>query len=68
MDRLSTTRLRQFFATIQVPCPYLPERTEQKLVLELRGQDASQLHTELSRTIWRTGQPVRLAKPVCRCG
>ena len=65
MDRLFTTRIRQFFATIQVPCPYLPERTEQKLVLEMRGQDVTQLHTDLSRAGFRRSHHLAY-KPACQ--
>ncbi len=65
MNRLFTQRIRQFFATIQVPCPYLPERTEQKLVLELRGPDLAQLHTDLSRAGFRRSHHLAY-RPACQ--
>jgi leucyl-tRNA---protein transferase len=65
MDRLFTHRIRQFFATIQVPCPYLPERTEQKLVLELRGHDLAGLHTNLSRAGFRRSHHLAY-RPACQ--
>lgn len=64
MNRAFPTRLRQFFATIQTPCPYLPMRTEQKLVMELRGPDLMQLHTELSRAGFRRSHHLAY-RPAC---
>lgn len=57
-------RMRQFFATVPVPCPYLPAHREQKLVVEL-GQGDDGLYDELSRAGFRRSH--RLAyKPACR--
>ncbi|MCA8929885.1 MAG: arginyltransferase, partial [Alphaproteobacteria bacterium] len=65
MDRAHPSRLRQFFATIQVPCPYLPMRTEQKLVMELRGPDLLPLHTDLSRAGFRRSHHLAY-RPACQ--
>ena len=56
---------RQFFATVSVPCPYLPMRTEQKLVVELRSTDIADLHTELSRAGFRRSHHLAY-RPACR--
>ena len=58
-------RFRQFFATVSVPCPYLPMRTEQKLVVELRSADVTGLHTELSRAGFRRSHHLAY-RPACR--
>ena len=58
-------RLRQFFATVSVPCPYLPMRTEQKLVIELRAVNVADLHTELSRGGFRRSHHLAY-RPACR--
>ena len=58
-------RLRQFFATVSVPCPYLPMRTEQKLVIELRAANLPDLHTELSRAGFRRSHHLAY-RPACR--
>lgn len=57
-------RMRQFFATVPVPCPYLSSHREQKLVVELGDGDA-ELYAELSRAGFRRSH--RLAyRPACR--
>ena len=57
--------LRQFYATAAVPCPYLPDRVERKLIVELAGVHAPALYDELSRAGFRRSH--RLAyRPACR--
>ncbi|MFN4090315.1 MAG: arginyltransferase [Alphaproteobacteria bacterium] len=46
-------RLRRFFATTPVPCPYLPGGTERKLVVELAGPGSAALFADLSRAGFR---------------
>jgi leucyl-tRNA---protein transferase len=58
-------RFRQFFATVPVPCPYLPMRAEQKLVIELRSGSNTELHTELSRAGFRRSHHLAY-RPACR--
>ncbi len=65
MHQSNTNRLRQFFATVAVPCPYLPMRSEQKLVIELRGPNQAELHTELSRAGFRRSHHLAY-RPACR--
>lgn len=56
--------LHQFFATSAVPCPYLPDRAERKLIIELGGNTAA-LFDELSRAGFRRSH--RFAyRPACR--
>ena len=40
---------RFFFATAPLPCPYLPDRVERRVVTELFGRDATRLHDQLAR-------------------
>ena len=58
-------RPRQFFASVPVPCPYLPAKVERKLVVELAGADASALFTELSRAGFRRSHGYAY-RPACR--
>ncbi len=58
-------RLRHFFATTPVPCPYLAGRVEQKLVVELAGDDAPDLFAELSRSGFRRSHGFAY-RPACR--
>src|ERR1700676_4250720 len=54
-----------FFATASVPCPYLPGRSERKLIVELAGRAAPAFYNELSRAGFRRSH--RLAyRPACR--
>jgi arginine-tRNA-protein transferase len=38
-----------FYTTAPLPCPYVPGRTERKVVTELAGVSAESLHDRLSR-------------------
>jgi arginine-tRNA-protein transferase len=59
--------LRQFFTAGPVPCPYLAERAERKLIVELTGAAAADLYDELSRIGFRRSQgfAYRPACPQC---
>ena len=39
---------RFFFSTTPMPCPYLPNRMERRVVTELIGRDPVTLHEQLS--------------------
>lgn len=68
MDQSFGRRPRQFYATVPVPCPYLPNQSEQKLVIELRGRDPDSLYQELARAGFRRSHGVAY-KPACKgCG
>jgi arginine-tRNA-protein transferase len=57
--------LPQFFATTSVPCPYVPDRAERKLIVELTGRGAAGFYDELSRAGFRRSH--RFAyRPACR--
>lgn len=56
--------LHHFFATPPMPCPYFPERTERRLVTELSGRDAGQLHDVLSSSGFRRSHGMAYA-PTC---
>ncbi|WP_431305199.1 arginyltransferase [Sediminicoccus sp. BL-A-41-H5] len=61
----SRTRRPQFFyTTTPLPCPYLPGRTERKIVTELTGPDAEALHDRLSRAGFRRSHNIAYS-PVC---
>ena len=54
-----------FFATASVPCPYVPGRSERKLIVELTGRPAPAFYNELSRAGFRRSH--RFAyRPACR--
>ncbi|MCP5365115.1 MAG: arginyltransferase [Hyphomicrobiales bacterium] len=54
-----------FFATAPLPCPYLPNRTERRLVTELAGRHADALHDMLSQSGFRRSHCLAYV-PVCR--
>jgi arginyl-tRNA--protein-N-Asp/Glu arginylyltransferase len=53
-----------FYTTAPLPCPYLPGRTERKIVTELSGAEAESLHERLSRAGFRRSHNIAYA-PVC---
>ena len=53
-----------FYTTAPLPCPYLPGRTERKIVTELAGADAEPLHDRLSRAGFRRSHNIAYS-PVC---
>ncbi len=55
---------RFFFATAPLPCPYLPDRVERRVVTELAGRDAMMLHDTLSLAGFRRSHGVAYA-PAC---
>jgi leucyl-tRNA---protein transferase len=63
--QLVVAPLHQFFATSQVACPYLPDRAERKLIIELGGAEGPDFYDELSRAGFRRSH--RFAyRPACR--
>jgi arginyl-tRNA--protein-N-Asp/Glu arginylyltransferase len=53
-----------FYTTAPLPCPYLPGRTERKIVTELAGGEAEGLHDRLSRAGFRRSHNIAYS-PVC---
>ena len=53
-----------FYTTAPLPCPFLPGRTERKIVTELSGTEAEALHERLSRAGFRRSHNIAYA-PVC---
>lgn len=53
-----------FYTTAPLPCPYVPGRTERKVVTELTGVMAETLHDKLSRGGFRRSHNIAYA-PVC---
>jgi arginine-tRNA-protein transferase len=53
-----------FYTTAPLPCPYVPGRTERKVVTELSGVSAESLHDRLSRGGFRRSHNIAYA-PVC---
>jgi arginyl-tRNA--protein-N-Asp/Glu arginylyltransferase len=65
MDQVQLKRPQFFFTTAPLPCPYLPDRLERKLVTELSGGPQSRaLHETLSRAGFRRSHAIAYA-PVC---
>lgn len=65
MDFTGRKRVRQFFATAPTPCPYIAGRSEQKLVIELRTDDAGAFFGDLSRAGFRRSHGLAY-RPACR--
>ncbi|MDA1091468.1 MAG: arginyltransferase [Proteobacteria bacterium] len=55
---------RFFFATAPLPCPYMPDRIERRVVTELLGRDAVALHNGLSVAGFRRSHNIAYA-PAC---
>jgi arginine-tRNA-protein transferase len=53
-----------FYTTAPLPCPYVPGRTERKVVTEIVGPEAEPLHDRLSRAGFRRSHNIAYA-PVC---
>lgn len=64
MNYRTIRRPNFFYTTAPLPCPYLPGRTERKVVTELTGPEAESLHDRLSRAGFRRSHNIAYA-PVC---
>jgi len=64
MDHSPLKRPQFFFTTAPLPCPYLPDRLERKLVTELSGPGAENLHEALARSGFRRSHSLAYA-PAC---
>jgi arginyl-tRNA--protein-N-Asp/Glu arginylyltransferase len=64
MDQTPLKRPQFFFTTAPLPCPYLPDRLERKLVTELSGPGAESLHEALARSGFRRSHSIAYA-PAC---
>jgi leucyl-tRNA---protein transferase len=51
--RTLVASLQHFYRTSTLPCPYLPEQSERKLITELAGRDARSLYDDLCRAGFR---------------
>ena len=56
---------RQFFATSPVACPYIADRAERKLIVELGGSGAALFYDDLSRAGFRRSHHFAY-RPACR--
>jgi leucyl-tRNA---protein transferase len=54
----------QFYRTAALPCPYLADRVERKLVTELAGREAVAFYNELSRAGFRRSHNLAY-RPAC---
>lgn len=59
--------VRHFFATAPLPCPYLPDRLERRVVTELVGRDSVALHDALSLAGFRRSHGVAYAPACLEC-
>jgi len=64
MDQYPPKRPHYFFTTAPLPCPYIPGRLERKIVTELTGPDAEDLHESLSRAGFRRSHSIAYT-PAC---
>src|SRR5579863_8140425 len=62
-ERLSVAP-QHFYRTAALPCPYLPDKAERKLVTELAGRHASAFYNELSRAGFRRSHHLAY-RPAC---
>lgn len=68
MDQTPLKRPQFFFTTAPLPCPYLPDRLERKIVTELAGPGADQTHEGLARVGFRRSHSIAYSPscPGCR--
>lgn len=66
-ERLSVAP-QHFYRTSALPCPYLPGKTERKLVTELAGRQATVFYNELSRAGFRRSHHVAYRPACIGCG
>jgi leucyl-tRNA---protein transferase len=64
MDHFSLKRPHFFFTTAPLPCPYISGRMERKIVTELNGNDAEELHESLSKAGFRRSHSIAYT-PAC---
>jgi len=64
MRHSPASRTHFFFTTTPLPCPYLADRVERRMVTELLGPDATALNNKLSLAGFRRSHTVAYA-PVC---
>ncbi len=64
MDQTPLKRPQFFFTTAPLPCPYLSDRLERKIVTELSGPGAENLHEGLARAGFRRSHSIAYA-PAC---
>ncbi|RCK52593.1 arginyl-tRNA-protein transferase [Thalassospira profundimaris] len=58
---------QHYFITAPMPCPYLPGRFERKLVTELRGPEANNIHNVLSRAGFRRSHSIAYLPACSEC-
>ena len=64
-DLIFNTRF--FFSTAPLPCPYLPDRMERRVVTELIGRDTLEMHEQLSLAGFRRSHGIAYAAACAGC-
>ena len=64
MEQTPLKRPQFFFTTAPLPCPYLPDHLERKIVTELTGPDSEKLHELLAKGGFRRSHSIAYA-PAC---
>jgi len=64
MDHRPLKRPQFFFTTAPLPCPYLPNKVERKIVTELSGPSAEKVHESLASGGFRRSHSIAYA-PAC---
>lgn len=64
MEQTALKRPQFFFTTAPLPCPYLPDRLERKIVTELGGPNSENLHELLAKGGFRRSHSIAYA-PAC---
>ena len=64
MTYTSPRRPQFFYTTAPLPCPYVGDRVERKIVTEIAGPDAEAMHDRLSRAGFRRSHNIAYA-PAC---
>ena len=64
MQTDKTPVLKSFYSTVEMPCPYLPDKSERKLAADISGTDGQRWANVLSRAGFRRSHGVCYT-PVC---
>lgn len=64
MEQTALKRPQFFFTTAPLPCPYLPDRLERKIVTELGGPSSENVHEVLAKGGFRRSHSIAYA-PAC---
>lgn len=64
MKQINKKKPTFLYATSPSPCPYLPNKTERKLIAHLKGPDSEKIHENLAKNGFRRSHSIAYS-PIC---